>query len=183
LPPRGGDRDHDIAGAIGYRHDRWVRGVRTQGGSMTRATFYCLALLFAPLSGCATDGAPWVELKGQRFKVEIASDEPARTRGLMFRDTLEEDRGMLFVFEREQPLAFWMKNTKIPLDIIYFDDERRLVSVASAPPCTTPQCPNYPSDAPARYTLELKAGTARRIGARRGDPITFSPGIGDPAKR
>lgn len=145
---------------------------------MTRAMLCCLALLFAPLGGCASDAAHWVELKGQRFKVEVVADDESRTRGLMFRDSLEEDRGMLFVFEREQPLAFWMKNTKIPLDIIYFDDERKLVSVASAPPCTTAQCPNYPSDAPAKYTLELKAGMARKIGARRGDEITFSPGIG-----
>src|SRR5688572_9053819 len=110
---------------------------------MTRATWCCLALMFAPLSGCASNDTPWVELKGQRFKVEIADDEAERTRGLMFRDSLGEDRGMLFIFEREEPLAFWMKNTKIPLDIMYFDAERRLVSVATAPPCTTPQCPNY----------------------------------------
>ena len=150
---------------------------------MDRARCCCLALLLAPLSGCASDDAPWVELKGQRFTVEIADDDASRTRGLMFRDTLAADRGMLFVFEREEPLAFWMKNTKIPLDILYFDDERRLVSVASAPPCTTPQCPNYPSEAPARYTLELKAGTARKLGAARGDELTFSPGIGADTNR
>jgi uncharacterized membrane protein (UPF0127 family) len=144
---------------------------------MKYLTSCCLTLLLLPLAGCASDPSPWVELRGQRFKVEIADDEASRTRGLMFRDSLAEDRGMLFIFEREQPLAFWMKNTKIPLDILYFDEARRLVSVATAPPCTTPQCPNYPSDAPARYTLELKAGTARRLGARRGDEITFAPDI------
>jgi uncharacterized membrane protein (UPF0127 family) len=136
-----------------------------------------LALLLLPLGGCAGDPSPWVELKGRRFKVEIADDESSRMRGLMFRDTLAEDRGMLFIFERQQPLAFWMKNTKVPLDIIYFDDERRLVSVSTAPPCTTPQCPNYPSAAPARYTLELKAGTARKLGAAHGDQILFAPEI------
>ena len=144
---------------------------------MKYLTSCCLALLLLPLAGCASDPTPWVEFKGRRFKVEIADDEASRTRGLMFRDTLAEDRGMLFVFENEQPLAFWMKNTKIPLDIIYFDDERRMVSVSTAPPCTTPQCPNYPSAAPARYTLELKAGTARKLGAQRGDEIVFAPGI------
>jgi uncharacterized membrane protein (UPF0127 family) len=144
---------------------------------MKYLTSCCLALLTLPLAGCASDPSPWVELKGQRFKVEIADDEASRMRGLMFRDTLDEGRGMLFVFEREQPLAFWMKNTKIPLDIIYFDDERRLVSVSTAPPCTTPQCPSYPSAAPARYTLELKAGTVRKLGAMRGDEIVFAPEI------
>lgn len=150
---------------------------------MTRATFCCLMLLLAPLAGCASNDAPWVELKGQRFTVEVVADDESRARGLMFRDSLADDHGMLFIFEREQTLAFWMKNTKIPLDIMYFDGARKLVSVASAPPCTTPQCPNYPSEAPAKYTLELKAGTARRIGAKRGDEITFSPGIGSEPTR
>ena len=146
---------------------------------MRTMSICCAALLLAPLAGCASDPSPWVELKGQRFKVEIADDDAERMRGLMFRDSLAEDRGMLFIFEREEPLAFWMKNTKIPLDIIYFDADRKLVSVATAPPCGTPQCPNYPSDAPARYTLELKAGTVRKLGARRGDEITFGPDIHD----
>ena len=136
-----------------------------------------LCLLLAPLTGCASDPTPWVEFKGTRFKVEVVDDDESRARGLMFRDTLAEDAGMLFVFERAEPLAFWMKNTKIPLDILYFDDALKLVSMVSAPPCTTTQCPNYPSEGPARYTLELKAGTARKLGAQRGDEIVFAPGI------
>jgi uncharacterized membrane protein (UPF0127 family) len=145
---------------------------------MHRAPLFMLGLIALPLAGCASDDAPWVELKGQRFAVEIADDEASRQRGLMFRDDLPAERGMLFIFEREQPLAFWMKNTRIPLDILYFDDDRKLVSLAAGvPPCTTPQCPSYPSDAPARYTLELKAGTARKLGAARGDELVFAPEI------
>ena len=137
-------------------------------------------LLFGllPLSGCATADAPWVELNGERFKVELADTDESRARGLMFRDRMDADHGMLFVFEREEPQAFWMRNTRIPLDILYFDAQRRLVSVsAGVPPCTTPRCPTYPSAAPARFTLELNAGVARRLGTRRGDAIRFSPDI------
>ena len=147
---------------------------------MSRLLFgvFTIVLVVLPaLGGCANQDAAWVELKGHRFSVDIADDEAERARGLMFRDTMARDRGMLFVYEAQQPLAFWMKNTRIPLDIMYFDEERRLVSVSSAPPCTTPQCPSYPSAKPGRYVLELNAGLARELGAAAGDEILFSPAI------
>ena len=83
-----------------------------------------LSLLLVPLAGCAAAGKPWVELRGERFSVEIADDEAERNRGLMFRDQMAADAGMLFLYDAEQPLAFWMKNTRIPLDILYFDQDR-----------------------------------------------------------
>ena len=136
----------------------------------------CCSLLSA--SGCASQGAPWVELNGRRFIVEVADDAEERARGLMFRDSLPREHGMLFVFERAEPQAFWMRNTRIPLDILYFDAQRRLVSVAAGvPPCTTPQCPSYPSDGPARFTLELNAGLARELRAARGDELLIDPRI------
>jgi uncharacterized membrane protein (UPF0127 family) len=96
----------------------------------------------------------------------------------MFRESLPERQGMLFVFERPQPLAFWMKNTLIPLDILYFDADRRLVSVSrDVPPCKSAYCPSYPSAGPALYTLELNAGQAAALGVKRGDEIVFGPGI------
>lgn len=128
--------------------------------------------LFAGCSG----GAPWVELKGQRYEVELAMDDASRIRGLMFRDRMEPDHGMLFVFEREEPQAFWMRNTRIPLDILYFDSSLRLVSVsAGAPPCTTQECPSYPSKGPARFVLELNSGHARKLGVAPGDALTIAP--------
>lgn len=140
-----------------------------------------LLLLLSPLFGCASAGTHWVELKGQRFTVEIADDHEKRNRGLMFRDQLAEDTGMLFLHDVEQPLAYWMKNTRIPLDILYFDSERRLVSVSKGvPPCSLGnRCPPYPSAGPALYVLELNAGQASKLGVVPGDEIVFGPGIAE----
>ena len=142
-----------------------------------------LALLAAScLSGCASAGGPWVELGGQRYVVEIADDDAERARGLMFRDAMADDRGMLFIHDSQQPLAYWMKNTRIALDILYFDDARRLVSQRrGVPPCSLgDRCPNYPSGAPARYVLELNAGQAERLGLEDGAELRFGPGIPAP---
>ena len=138
-----------------------------------------LILLLVTLAGCAAAGKPWVELRGERFNVEIADDEAERNRGLMFRDQMAADAGMLFLYDVEQPLAFWMKNTRIPLDILYFDQDRRLVSARKGvPPCSLgDRCPPYPSAAPALYVLELNAGTAARLGVTDGDELVFGPGI------
>ncbi len=80
-----------------------------------------LYLVLLGLAGCAAGGGTQVELKGKRFSVEIADNEEEQARGLMFRESMADDRGMLFIFEDDQPRAFWMKNTYIPLDILYFD--------------------------------------------------------------
>ena len=137
-----------------------------------------LALLLLP-GACASARSPWVEVGGERFVVEIADDEAERARGLMFRDELPADHGMLFIHDRQEPLAYWMKNTKIALDILYFDDQRRLVSQQrDVPPCSAgDRCPPYPSHRPARYVLELNAGQAARLGLENGDELAFGPGI------
>ncbi|MEO6264043.1 MAG: DUF192 domain-containing protein [Luteimonas sp.] len=138
-----------------------------------------LACSLLLLAGCASAGGSWVELGGQRYGVEVAADAAARARGLMFRDQLPADRGMLFVHEREEPQAYWMKNTRIPLDILYFDNARKLVSQQrDVPPCSLGDaCPPYPSDAPARYVLELNAGEAARLGLQNGAELRLGPHI------
>ncbi|MFT4178818.1 MAG: DUF192 domain-containing protein [Thermomonas sp.] len=142
-------------------------------------------ILFASLalSACASANQPWVELAGQRYAVEIADDDAERARGLMFRDAMPDDHGMLFIHDMQAPQAYWMKNTKIPLDILYFDDQRKLVSQQrGVPPCSLGDgCPNYPSNVPARYVLELNAGHAEKLKLQDGAVLTFGPGI-PPAK-
>ena len=138
-----------------------------------------LLLIACSLSACASAHSPWVELGGHRYAIEIADDDAERARGLMFRDTMNADHGMLFIHDRQEPQAYWMKNTKIPLDILYFDDERRLVTQQrDVPPCSLGDgCPPYPSNAPARYVLELNAGEAAQLKLENGAQMTFSPGI------
>jgi len=117
-----------------------------------------------------------VELNGKRFEVEIAADPESQTRGLMFRDSMAPDHGMLFTFDETQVRTFWMKNTRIPLDILYFDDHYKLVSMQQrVPPCSLgDRCPVYPSTGPARYVLELNAGTAEKLGTKAGDTLTVT---------
>ena len=135
------------------------------------------------LSACAGARQPWVELGNQRYAIEIADEDAERARGLMFRDALPTGHGMLFIHDAEEPQAYWMKNTKIPLDILYFDDERKLVAQQrDVPPCSLGDgCPSYPSDAPARYVLELNAGEAARLQLKDGAELRFGQGI-PPAK-
>ena len=142
--------------------------------------FTLFALVFA-CSGCASASGPWVSVGGQRYSVEIADTEAERARGLMFRDELPAGHGMLFIHEQEGPLAYWMKNTRIPLDILFFDRARRLVSQQrDVPPCSAgDRCPPYPSKAPARYVLELNAGEAARLGLEDGMPLRLSPALQD----
>jgi uncharacterized membrane protein (UPF0127 family) len=142
-----------------------------------------LAFLLLAATGCASalpqTSKPAVTLHGHRFTTEFATDDASRERGLMMRKELAADHSMLFVFPDTEPRWFWMKNTLIPLDILYFGADRKLVSMQlNVPPCKADPCPAYPSDAPARYVLELPAGTARRIGVQTGDALTVEGDIG-----
>lgn len=130
-------------------------------------------VLAALIQSCAAKG-PYVELKGQRYSIEFAENDAAREHGLMDRTEMALDHGMLFVFQDDMPRAFWMKNTKIALDMLFFDADRHLVSVQhDVPPCLADPCPPYSSGAPARYVLELNAGQARKLGLTPGDELTI----------
>ena len=135
------------------------------------------------LAGCAGAGAPR-DAKGDplepltvttssgehRFMVEIADDDVERQRGMMEREPLADDRGMLFQFPDVAERGFWMRNTPSPLDIIYVDPRGRIVSIAkNAAPYSDAV---IPSNGPASGVLELRAGRADEIGARPGDRIT-----------
>ena len=106
---------------------------------------------------------------------ELATTVESRTHGLMERSSLAADRGMLFLFEGAQPLSFWMFNTWIPLDIIFADAARRIVTIhAAVPPCRPPmRCPSYGSNGPAQFVLEVNAGTAAKAGIAIGDELRW----------
>jgi uncharacterized protein len=143
-----------------------------------RALHFGTLMFLSVLSGCASAGS-WVEIGGQRYKVEVADDDAERARGLMFRDALESGTGMIFLHDRQEPQAYWMKNTRIPLDILYFDNSRKLVAQQrDVPPCSAgDSCPSYPSRLPARYVLELNAGEAAKLKLQNGAELKFSDDI------
>jgi uncharacterized membrane protein (UPF0127 family) len=137
---------------------------------MTRFVFALACVLVAGLAWAADTT---VTLKGHKFDVEQANDPAAQQRGLMFRDNMPDDHGMLFNFDDEQPRSFWMKNCRMPLDILYFDAKYKLISMQQrVPACRSDPCPAYPSEGPARYVLELNAGMADKLGVKAGDTLT-----------
>lgn len=122
---------------------------------------------------------------GTVVTLEIADTEAKRNRGLMFRDSLAETAGMLFVFDEPGAYAFWMQNCRIALDIIWLDSKFRIASMAESvppcrlpncePPCNSSACPSYPP-APgtsARYVVELAAGFAKRHGLKAGQVLSI----------
>lgn len=110
-----------------------------------------------------------------RVSVELAADPYQWSKGLMFRESLEKDAGMLFVFPKEEQRSFWMKNTLIPLDIIFITKDKRVVTVQkNATPCTTLLCTHYSSTGNAMYVLEVNAGFADTHGIQEGDLVEIT---------
>jgi uncharacterized protein len=126
-------------------------------------------------SAPATVSTPRVILPdGFAVDVEIAASDETREQGLMYRDTLAPDKGMIFVFTARGEYPFWMKNTLIPLDMIWIDDQRRVVHVAhDVQPCRADPCPSYPPHAQSREVLELAAGSARAHRVVEGSQLRF----------
>lgn len=111
---------------------------------------------------------------GMPLQVEIARTPRDQSRGLMFRTDLPEDHGMLFIFERPGKNQFWMKNTLIPLDILWMDDRKRIIHIEyQVPPCKLDPCPVYGPSAESHYVLEVKAGVVHKRGLRVGMPLQF----------
>lgn len=107
--------------------------------------------------------------------VEIAADDEMRQQGLMFRDHIDPGRGMLFVFPRDDVFSFWMKNTRIPLDMIWVDANKRIVGIReNVPPCHVDDCPSYGPGVVARYVLEVGGGEAAKHKLKVGDALQYA---------
>ena len=111
---------------------------------------------------------------GKSVTAELAVSDEEGARGLMFREKVLPDQGMLFVFEREGLHSFWMKNTLVALDMIWLDSQKRVIYIAAdVPPCREDPCPSYGPGLPARYVLELQGGRAAADGVKVGDQLQF----------
>ena len=104
-------------------------------------------------------GRATITVEGRDFQVEIADTVAKRQMGLMNRTELAEGEGMLFTFEKPGKHRFWMKDTLIPLDIIWLDVDYNVVTKITAPPCTADPCPKFSPEGPASFVLEVKGGS------------------------
>jgi uncharacterized membrane protein (UPF0127 family) len=119
---------------------------------------------------CATAGEALVSIRDTTFDVELAVTQQERSQGLMHRKTLAPNNGMLFVYPEPATVSFWMKETQIPLDILFFDNEGQLSQLyENLPPCKRDPCETYTGTTPSAFILEIPAGSARKYGFRRGD--------------
>lgn len=118
----------------------------------------------------ATVAGPRVQMpSGAVYSVELALTPEDQAFGLMFRESLPERTGMLFLFSETAPHRFWMKNTMIPLDMIWMDEAGKVLFIsADTPPCKADPCQNYGPDVPVRTVLEIAGGKAEKEGVRVG---------------
>lgn len=141
----------------------------------------------APAQHTADPGLIAVTMpQGTVIMAELATTAEERARGLMFRPTLEQNRGMLFTFAEPQLWSFWMKNTRIPLDIIWMDGRKKIVHIErGVPTCsrTDDGCPQYQPNENALYVLELAAGSADALKLERGATLRFRLPSDPPAKK
>lgn len=107
--------------------------------------------------------------KRHRFNVELADTDERRTLGLMYRTTMAADAGMLFDFKADRPVSMWMRNTRLPLDMLFITRDGRVLNIAQrAVPFTEH---SISSDGPVRAVLELNGGTTERLGIKPGDRV------------
>lgn len=117
----------------------------------------------------------FIKIKNIKIDVELAETEEQLEYGLMFRDHLSTNQGMLFIFDQERPLSFWMKNTIIDLSIAYFDKNKKIVDIQEmkATSSLDLQIPSYPSKSPALYALEMNARWFEKNHIKVGDVFEF----------
>jgi uncharacterized membrane protein (UPF0127 family) len=155
------------------RRDRTLPSTRqgvSRRGLLLAAACLALAAPSIRLAALAADELTIETATGaQRFTIELVDTPESRARGLMFRRSMLPDHGMLFDFKTEQPVAFWMKNTPLPLDMLFIDGQGVIVQIAAD---TTPFSEAaIPSRQPIRAVLEVNAGTAERLEIAVGDRV------------
>jgi len=135
---------------------------------------YIIYLIFVLCSCSPKDKISKACFEQKCFEVEIADTKQEKERGLMNRETLEIEKGMLFIYKTEDIYSFWMKNTKIPLDIIWINENFKVVSIfPNAQPCETEECESIRPLKKAKYVLEINGGLATEKGIELHDFVQF----------
>ncbi len=115
-----------------------------------------------------------VELGGETIALEVAATIDQQSMGLMYRDRVPPEQGMLFPFAPPRPVSFWMKNVAIPLDMVFVYRGQIVAIAADVPPCTADPCPTYgPGRQVVESVIELAGGRAAELGLQVGDPVTI----------
>lgn len=113
--------------------------------------------------------------KNNCFNVELAITNEEQMRGLMFRKSLGQKRGLLFIFDVEGEYSFWMKNTLIPLDIIWINENKEVVFISeNTQPCKEDSCPTVSPNQKAKYVLEINGRTSKEIDLKVGERLEFN---------
>ncbi|OKH10922.1 DUF192 domain-containing protein [[Limnothrix rosea] IAM M-220] len=115
-----------------------------------------------------------IESSGQIFALEVAETAEQQQLGLMYRESLPDNRGMLFQFDPARPVSFWMKNCLIHLDIIFLKDGVVQTIARNVPPCENDPCPTYGTPADIDQVIEIRGGLSDEMGLTEGDEITVS---------
>jgi uncharacterized membrane protein (UPF0127 family) len=135
---------------------------------------FLLLIVFVVFLGSYTKKQNKACFRNYCFEIELAITPAEMSRGLMFREKLDYNKGMLFVFGEEGKYRFWMKNTLIPLDIIWINKNGEVVFVSeNALPCKDSFCPSIEPTQDAKYVLEVNGGTVGKIGLGRGDKMNI----------
>lgn len=113
-----------------------------------------------------------VEINGELIELEVARTQEEQAMGLMYRDTLAANRGMLFPLEPPRKAQFWMKNVEIPLDMIFLHEGEVRAIAQEVPPCTKSPCPTYGADTKIDQVIELQGGRAEELELEVGDALT-----------
>lgn len=139
---------------------------------------FAVAALAAPMHRVSDSRlVPIQTPAGITIQAEIADTPQKRATGLMYRDHLKKDHGMLFVFQEPQAWTFWMKNTKIALDLIWLDGKKRVIYIErNVPICTRTDesCPQYRPNDDALFVLEIAGGTVDSYKIEKGSKLQFS---------
>ena len=140
---------------------------------MKCAKIIFILILLVFLTSCAKKETIFIDngMEKIKIKAEIADTEEKRGMGLMFRENLDEDTGMLFIFNDEYLYTFWMKNTLIPLDIIFIDENNYIVDIVYADPCEEEPCKSYKPKKSAKYVLEVNGNFTIENNINAGDKL------------